>query len=143
LQRLPAVARRLFGAARVPNLAAAGRVESADALRAFGVVAFLSAASSSAQDQDEQPSYVETYVEGTQFERVKPPQPTQTGSGCWEWHYAPGQPIPEDAKVVPGQCPTPDGRCYVVPSSGCFEITGVENADEILDSVFSQFCIGK
>jgi microsomal dipeptidase-like Zn-dependent dipeptidase len=54
------------------------------------------------------------------------PQPTPTGPGCWEWHYDPGQPIPENAKVVPGQCPTPDGRCYVVPSSGCFEITGVQ-----------------
>jgi hypothetical protein len=60
------------------------------------------------------------------FAQSEIPQPTQTGAGCWEWHYAPGQPIPGDAKVVPGQCLTPDGRCYLVPSSGCFEITGVE-----------------
>jgi hypothetical protein len=54
------------------------------------------------------------------------PLPTPTSPGCWEWHYEPGQPIPENAKVVPGTCPTPDGRCYVMPSKGCFEIVGTE-----------------
>ena len=47
----------------------------------------------------------------------KTPDPVSTGPGCWEWHYDPAQPIPADAKVVPGTCPTPDGRCYVVPTS--------------------------
>jgi hypothetical protein len=54
------------------------------------------------------------------------PNPIPVGPGCWEWHYDPTKPIPSNAKVVPGVCPTPDGRCYVVPSSGCFELTGVE-----------------
>ena len=56
----------------------------------------------------------------------KAPDPVSTGPGCWEWHYDPTQPIPANAKVVPGSCPTADGRCYVVPSSGCFEITAVD-----------------
>ena len=54
------------------------------------------------------------------------PDPVSTGPGCWEWHYDSNTPIPPNAKVVPGSCPTPDGRCYVVPSKGCFEITGVD-----------------
>jgi hypothetical protein len=54
------------------------------------------------------------------------PNPVSVGPGCWEWKYDPTKPIPSNAKVVPGVCPTPDGHCYVVPSSGCFELTGVE-----------------
>jgi hypothetical protein len=53
------------------------------------------------------------------------PQPTSTGPGCWQWKYDPTQPIPTNAKVVPGTCATPDGRCYLVPSSACFKVTGV------------------
>ncbi len=54
------------------------------------------------------------------------PNPISVGPGCWEWKYDPTKPIPSNAKVVPGVCPTPDGRCYVVPSSGCFTVTGVQ-----------------
>jgi hypothetical protein len=54
------------------------------------------------------------------------PNPTPTGPGCWMWQYDPTQPIPRDAKVVPGTCETPDGRCYVVPSSACLEISGTD-----------------
>jgi hypothetical protein len=54
------------------------------------------------------------------------PDPMATGPGCWEWKYDATKPIPTNAKVVPGACPTADGRCYVVPSSACFELTAVE-----------------
>lgn len=54
------------------------------------------------------------------------PNPIGVSPGCWEWKYDPTKPIPSNAKVVPGVCDTPDGRCYVVPSSGCFELTGIE-----------------
>ena len=55
------------------------------------------------------------------------PNPTPAGPpGCWTWEYDATQPIPENAKVVPGTCETPDGRCYVVPSSACLEISGTE-----------------
>ena len=54
------------------------------------------------------------------------PNPTPNGPGCWTWEYDPTQPIPKDAKVVPGTCETPDGRCYVVPSSACLEISGTD-----------------
>lgn len=54
------------------------------------------------------------------------PDPVPVSPGCWEWQYEPGSEIPADAKVVPGVCETPDGRCYVVPSSACFEISGTE-----------------
>jgi hypothetical protein len=54
------------------------------------------------------------------------PIPNPVGPGCWEWKYDPTKPIPSNAKVVPGVCQTPDGRCFVVPSSACFKLTGVE-----------------
>lgn len=54
------------------------------------------------------------------------PDPIPVSPGCWEWQYEPGSVIPSDAKVVPGVCETPDGKCYVVPSSACFEISGTE-----------------
>lgn len=53
------------------------------------------------------------------------PEPLPGGPGCWTWPYPPNAPIPDNAKVVPGNCPTPDGRCYVVPLEACFEVTGV------------------
>jgi hypothetical protein len=53
------------------------------------------------------------------------PMPEAAGPGCWRWEYPTGQTIPENAKVVPGTCPTPDGRCYLVPSSACLEVHGV------------------
>lgn len=56
------------------------------------------------------------------------PTPTLDAKGCLMWSYDPSQPIPSDAKVVPGNCPTPDGRCYVVPSSACLQITGIDQA---------------